>query len=654
MAQPWRTHGEARDQFDQLVDFLVLLKLQALVLLKLQALVLLKLQALVLLKLQALVLLKLQALVLLKLQALVLLKLQALVLLKLQALVLLKLQALALLKLQALVLLKLQALVLLKLQALVLLKLQALALLKLQALCLLKLQMTSAALGAELKCAICWSLYTEPVSLTCGHIFCHNCIGTALDTQERPGGAYTCPECRKKYPERPLLEKNRKLSNIVDNFRRIQLEETETLCTYCVDSPVVAVKTCLQCEASFCNKHLMAHNNNHVLIDPTLSISGRMCSIHKRFLEYYCSEDNICLCAICCLVGEHKGHQVEPLQKASEEKQEKLRNALQKLIPKSGTVEENLQSLQDHKVQVQIKADGEKKRVTDLFQDITRQVEIHEKSVLSELSRKEEQILALDSDQIQKLNTVKAELSQKMDHVKKMCDMTDPFTVLQDPETDTDDDPHVEEPSTSQLDDFPILLVLHNSIIDLIRNIKSQVEIIIKDGTDLQLDSTTADDFVALSDDLKTATSSDTSLNRPDSQERFTKYKQVLSMKRYSAGRHFWEVEVGNSGEWEVGMCYPSIKRTGEESCLGHNEKSWTFRLCKSKYSANHNSQEQQLNPQIDCQRFGIYLDYKAGCLSFYQLGDSISHLHTFTATFTEPLHAAIWVHKGAWVKITN
>ncbi|XP_073492187.1 E3 ubiquitin-protein ligase TRIM21-like [Aquarana catesbeiana] len=512
--------------------------------------------------------------------------------------------------------------------------------------------MALAALGEELSCSICLNLYTEPVSLRCGHNFCRDCIVTALDTQEG-SGVYSCPECREEYVERPPLEKNRKLCNIVDNFRSTQQKEEsgEVLCTYCVDSPLGAVKSCLHCETSMCDKHLTAHNKtvDHVLVEPTLSFSSKKCSIHKELLKYFCSKDVVCLCASCCLVGEHKGHEVEPLEEALGKKKEKLRNVLEKMSMKKETTKKEIQNLQDQMRIAEEKADDEKKRVTALFEDMRRQLEVQEQRVLSEISRQVEEVSLSVDDLIKQLEIQKDELSRKIGHIEKLCNMTDPITVLQDQESDTGEQ-NVEESYVCDLDDFMISLVLHRSITDLITNMQLKANFNIQDAMDL--DEKTAHRFVAISDDLRRASDTETQQIRPKLPQRFTTYSQVMSMESFSHWRHYWEVEVGDCGDWDVGVCYPSIERDGKESGIGNNNKSWSFCKTENEYGYLHDSRKEPLYPESPVQRLGIYLDYEGGRLSFYQLSDTIRHLHTFTTTFTEPLHAAFYIDKGAWVNL--
>ncbi|CAI9540283.1 unnamed protein product, partial [Staurois parvus] len=302
--------------------------------------------------------------------------------------------------------------------------------------------MASANLRAELECSVCLNIYTDPVMLRCGHNFCRVCIDRVLDTQEGSGG-YSCPECREKFPDRPALHRNIKLRNIVENFLSAQpdQEESGVFCTHCVDYPAPAVRSCLLCEVSLCDKHLRVHKKSpeHILCDPTLTMESRKCSVHKKILEYYCTEDETCICVSCCMIGGHKGHEMESLDEASEKKKETLRNVLQKLLTKREEMEERVQSLQEHRRKVEEEAAGDTERFTALFIDLRRRLEDLKKKVLREISRRAKRVSIFIRD----LEIKKEELSRKMRDIEELCNMTDPLTVLQESDTgdlcDTED-----------------------------------------------------------------------------------------------------------------------------------------------------------------------------------------------------------------------
>ncbi|XP_056373811.1 E3 ubiquitin/ISG15 ligase TRIM25-like [Hyla sarda] len=556
--------------------------------------------------------------------------------------------------------------------------------------------MASAGLREKLECSICLNFYTDPVTLRCGHNFCRVCIDQVLNTQDGYG-VYSCPECREEFQEWPTLIKNITLCNVVENFLSTHQDEAVIFCTYCVDSPVPAVRSCLMCEASLCDKHLKVHSKGpeHVLTNPRTSLENRKCPIHKKILEYYCTEDASCICVSCSLAREHRGHPVVKLDEASEEKKKKLRNVLQKLITKREKTEERVQSLEERSRKAQEKSSGEAERVTALFIDIRRRLDDLEKRILSEISRQEEKMSRSLSDVIQKLEIKKNELSRKMRDIEELCNMTDPLTVLQDPDTGDLCDPEElggdedtgghdggdedtgghdggdedtgghdggdkdtgghdgGDEDTGGHDggggdtgghdggDQSLELITH-TLCDIIRGIN--VTFYVLDPVDLILDINTVYNKILISDDLKTATWTDTEQNRPETEERFQNY-QVMSSGRFSSGRHYWDVEISGSGLWMVGMCYPGIDRRGDQSFIGYNNKSWGLRgglWCNNKYSMIHDSEVILLPHQICSDRVRICLDYEAGRLSFYELCDPIRHLHTFTTTFTEPLHAVL------------
>ncbi|XP_073423851.1 E3 ubiquitin/ISG15 ligase TRIM25-like [Dendrobates tinctorius] len=470
--------------------------------------------------------------------------------------------------------------------------------------------MASADLRDELLCSICLSTFMDPVTLRCGHNFCRVCIGRVLDTQDG-SGVYSCPDCRKRFRVRPALIRNVNLHNVAERFLITQQEQEEITgicCTYCVDSPVPAVRSCLHCEASLCDKHLRAHSKSaeHVLSDPSTSLEKRKCSVHKELIKYYCTQDAICICVSCSLAGEHRGHRVEMLDEASKKKKEKLRNVLQKLITKRKETEERVRSLEERRRKAQEKAAGEAERVTALCTDIRRRVDDLEKKVLSEISRQEKEESLPLSALIHQLEIKKDELSRKMRHIEELCNMTDPLTVLQEPDTgdlcdpeeeggDEDTGGHDNRPHDG--DDLDVAVISHtlHTLCEVISGIRSGIYV--EDPADILLDVTTAANNLLISDDLKTATWTREEQNRPETAERF-QYSQVMSRRGFTSGRHYWDVE-SRAGWWMVGMCYPSIDRRGDQSLIGQNNKSWGLWRYNNQCSVRHDRKVIRLPDKI-------------------------------------------------------
>ncbi|KAM4772807.1 E3 ubiquitin/ISG15 ligase TRIM25-like [Rhinophrynus dorsalis] len=510
--------------------------------------------------------------------------------------------------------------------------------------------MASADLRDELNCSICQEIYTDPVTLPCGHNYCLFCITKTWDNQD-PGDS-SCPECRKRYKNRPELKKNLRLCNIAEKFRSTHPEKGETgiFCTYCVHSPVPATKSCLDCEASLCDTHLRVHSKSpeHFLINPTTFLGNKICSIHNKALKLFCFEDTAFLCVHCLRAG-HQGHQVETLYEAIEKKKEKVRIVLEKLTSKREKTEKRVQHLQEHMKQVQGKAAGETQRVTSLIRDIKEQLKALETRVLTEISRQVEQVSHSVSDEVQKLEIKNNELSRKIHHIEKLRNMTDPFTVLKEQELsgpafigteDTERDNEV--PTVGDLDEGLFSVTLYTGLADIVAGIKKSIYV--QEATDILLDIDMASNNVDVSSDLKTASWTQTHQSHQQTSEQFQS-NQVLSTRRFSSGRHYWVVEGSKSGWWKVGVAYASTQQSEDQSWIGKSNGSWCLSSDYMKYSVIHDGNIISLRHNPTCWRIRIYLDYEAGRLSFYELSDPVRHLHTFTATFTEPLHAAFWVN---------
>ncbi|XP_068121772.1 E3 ubiquitin/ISG15 ligase TRIM25-like [Hyperolius riggenbachi] len=500
---------------------------------------------------------------------------------------------------------------------------------------------------SELRCSICMVVYRDPVTLLCGHNFCRGCITQAWDHQVHLR-EYKCPECQRIYKKRPEMIRNTALLNICEAFHATETDQEQTgiFCNYC-DFPVPATKSCLQCETSLCDHHLRRHDRTggHTLLPPTTDLGKRKCSVHKELLDYYCTEDAACVCVSCSVIGGHVGHKMMSLDEASEEKKKKLRNNLRKMMAETEEAEKRVQSLEELRRKAQEKAGGEEERVTALFKDIRRRLEELQKRILSDITR---QVQSYD-DIIKQLEIKKEELSRKMRHIEELCNMTDPLTFLQESDTGDLCDTEEEDRHDEQLHDGEdqdvagISHTLHTGLYHILSEVTGGIYI---RPADISLDVNTASNKLYLSDDWKTVSRSDTWQYHQETPERF-QYPQVLSSQSFSSGGHYLEVDVGRSDSWMVGMCYPSIDRKGSQSGIGCNNKSWGLCRWGNHYSVRHNNKEIRLPDGIPSDRVGIFLDYEAREISFCALCDPVKTIHTFTATFTEPLHAALCVWGG-------
>ncbi|KAG8548544.1 hypothetical protein GDO81_025045 [Engystomops pustulosus] len=507
----------------------------------------------------------------------------------------------------------------------------------------------------ELYCSICLNTYKEPVTLKCGHNFCFSCITSVASEKEI---VHACPQCRERLDERLVFRRNINLGNIAECFRFTQpeKEESDIFCSYCLQHPVPAVKSCTHCDASLCNDHLKVHSKSeeHFFVEPKTSAEDRECSVHKKLLKYYCSEDDLSLCAECRLDEEHVGHKMGPVNVAYKKKKDELTSVQDKLVSRKEETSRRLQKLYQHQTEAQEEPSRFKLQINDLFKAIREQLKSLENRLWTEFLDYSSNVLQSVSQQIKDLEKQEKTLSCMVDDLKLLQNKMDPLVFLREWKANRDSFYEALDPKRDK--DFPEVVVLNEAQIAEtihigLRDLFIELKKMMYAPSDVTLDVDTAGNGLDVSHNLKRVSRSTMAQSRPDSPERF-QCLQVISRNVFASGRHFWDVETSESGFWMVGVCYPSMDRKECQPCIGSNTKSWCLSGYNGQYSARHNGTITPLQP-VTSARMRIFLLYDAGRLSFYELGDKFKHLHTFKVTFTEPLHAAFWVWDGT-VTIRN
>ncbi|XP_056322007.1 protein NLRC3-like [Danio aesculapii] len=165
---------------------------------------------------------------------------------------------------------------------------------------------------------------------------------------------------------------------------------------------------------------------------------------------------------------------------------------------------------------------------------------------------------------------------------------------------------------------------------------------------DLTLDPNTAHARLILSEDNRKVTCVEAKQPYPDHPERFESNVQVLCRESLTE-RCYWEAEW--SGWGHVGVTYKGINRKGgSDSWFGYTEHSWSVFCIGDGFNVWHNNKSIYISSPSPSKRVGVYLDWSAGILSFYSVSDiyTLTHLHTFKTTFTEPLYAGFKVYDSS------
>uniref|UniRef100_A0A8C3TB13 Butyrophilin subfamily 1 member A1-like n=1 Tax=Chelydra serpentina TaxID=8475 RepID=A0A8C3TB13_CHESE len=182
---------------------------------------------------------------------------------------------------------------------------------------------------------------------------------------------------------------------------------------------------------------------------------------------------------------------------------------------------------------------------------------------------------------------------------------------------------HGEEPSEASVEYSALILPIPDSVT--------------LSPVDVTLDPDTANCWLVLSEDRKRVRDGDTRQDLPDNPERFDPCVCVLGAEGFAggSGRRYWEVEVGDKPDWALGVCRESVNREGWVTYTSE-DGYWAMWLWYGEYKAS-TSPPTALPVRVRPGRVGIFLDYEAGEVSFYNVTDR-SHLFTFTGTFSGTL----------------
>ncbi|XP_048037023.1 butyrophilin subfamily 2 member A1-like isoform X2 [Megalobrama amblycephala] len=117
---------------------------------------------------------------------------------------------------------------------------------------------------------------------------------------------------------------------------------------------------------------------------------------------------------------------------------------------------------------------------------------------------------------------------------------------------------------------------------------------------------------------------------KEDGKDRFSENLGVLGKDGFSSGSFYFEVQVKDQTEWDVGVAKESVNRKGWMISLSPLYGYWIVGLRYGKYVARDPSYV-PLSLTVNPQRVGVFVDYEKRLVSLYDV-ESMSHIYSFTA----------------------
>ncbi|XP_051964898.1 tripartite motif-containing protein 65-like isoform X2 [Xyrauchen texanus] len=461
----------------------------------------------------------------------------------------------------------------------------------------------------QFSCSICLDILKVPVAIPCGHSYCMSCI-TDCWNQDDQKGVYSCPQCRQTFTQRPALNKNTILAEMVEKLK-IKLQTAvpahcftgagDVECDVCSGVKQKATKSCLVCIISYCQNHLEQHDNlfkgkKHKLMDATGNLHEMICHQHDKLLELYCHNDQQCICYV-CMMENHKSHDTVSAAAERTKKQKHLGETKKKCQQKIQEKEDNLKELR-------------------------AAIEYHKSFQSLSALLGSADIPSITSSSLLPFDNVRMCVSMikvQLEHycTQGICEISKLASDIQIIPT--------EEPKTRK--EF------------------------LQYSRQFNLDTNTVNKRLHLSEGNRVITFTGKDQQYPDHPDRFTVYAQVLCRESVN-GRCYWEVEWSHGVD--ISVSYKSISRNGySNDCgFGYNNQSWTLTCSESSFSFWHNREELKL-PVVPCSsRIGVYVDHSTGILSYYRISDIMTLIHRVQTTFTQPLYPGFVLYSKSKVTL--
>ncbi|KAL2080838.1 hypothetical protein ACEWY4_022691 [Coilia grayii] len=432
----------------------------------------------------------------------------------------------------------------------------------------------------DFSCPVCCDIFKDPVVLSCSHSICKVCLQQFWDTK----GCRECPVCRRRSS---------------------------------MDHPPISLTLKNLCEAFLQERSQKASAGSEVL-----------CSLHSEKLKLFCLTDKQPVCVVCRDSKTHRSHNFSPISEAALDFKEDLKIKLEPLRNKLKTFEKVKLICDQTAAHIKTQVQHTETQIREEFEKLHQFLRDEEAARIAVLREEAERKSQMMKEKIEKMSREISSLSDTIRAIEEEM-KADDMTFLQ---VQTALTPECYSRAQCTLQDPERLSGALINVAKHLGNLKFRVwekmqEIV--QYTPVTLDPNTAAATLILSEDLTSVRRGDERQQLPDNPERFYHYASVLGSEGFNSGTHCWDVEVGESTAWNVGVMTESLQRKGDYYSMSGLLIVW---YKDSKYGAQPST---LLTVKQKLKRIRVQLDWDRGKLSFSD-PDNNTHLHTLTHTFTE------------------
>ncbi|XP_042749434.1 E3 ubiquitin-protein ligase TRIM7-like isoform X2 [Lagopus leucura] len=462
-------------------------------------------------------------------------------------------------------------------------------------------------LQAEATCPLCLELFSQPVLTACGHSLCSACARLLLGSPPRPAA---CPQCRAAV-EPGSLRPNFPLGAVAEL--------------------AAAVEEAVGEEAK-----------------------RPRCPEHGEVLELFCHSCFRALCPRCPREAPRCRHRARPAEEAATIMRETLQSNLAFLEKEKE--EFNPEGETRSNVLMGTVA-SEQQKLCAAFEQLQQFLKEQEGTLLAQLDEAHERLTEQHQEYVCRVSERRTLLEELVVEIQKKRDqpavefLTDIAGIL---DRCMEAKLPVPEPVSPELQrtvsnlcktSEQVQAVLGDFRVNLLSKLDSE-------RVKVLLDLETASPYLTISSDCRTLQIAEGQQDLPDTPKRFTGTASVLGSEGFTAGRHYWELEVGDGNNWAVGVALESVQR--KEPLKVAMEKIWALRMDWDCRYTMLTMPPTPLSLEEEPRRIRVHLDYEAGQVTFYN-ADNMRQILQFKVSFSEKVFPYFWLWlPGTYIKLCS